>query len=133
VNLSGFTLRYAGASATLGAPADSIYKGALKITGNTATSSGMIANALFENNYQSGLNLDSVSALSLSTVAFENHTVENSGTATGIFALNSTATLSGISWSGNDRDATGQGTNALTCTSCTPSSPNVSPSNLFAN
>ena len=132
VNLSGFTLRYAGASATLGAPADSIYEGALKMTGNTATSSGSIAHALFEYNYQSGLNLDSVSSLFVSDTTFQNHTEENSGAASAVYSLSSTATFSNITFSGNQRDGTGSGTNALTCSSCTPSSLNTSPAGLFS-
>ncbi len=129
VSLSGFTLKYAGASATLGTSASSIYKGAIKITGNSATSSGSISNALFSNNYQSGLNLDSVSSLTLSNVTFQNHTEENAGTATAIYALNSTSTLSNITFTSNQRDGTGLGINALTCTSC--GSPNTTPANLF--
>ena len=131
VNLSGFTLRYAGASATFGSPADSIYKGAFKITGNTTTSSGSIAHALFDYNYQSGLNLDSVSSLGVSNTTFKNHTEENAGAASAVYALNSAATFSNITFSGNQRDGTGSGTNALTCSSCAPSTPNTSPADLF--
>ncbi len=130
VNLSGFTLKYAGASAMQGTPADSIYKGALKITGNSVTSSGSIANALFANNYQSGLNLDSVSSLSVSSVTFQNHTEENAGTATAVYARSSTSTLSNITFSDNQRDGIGLGVNTLTCTSC--GSPNTSPTNFFS-
>ncbi|MEK7170146.1 MAG: right-handed parallel beta-helix repeat-containing protein, partial [Patescibacteria group bacterium] len=131
VNLSGFTMKYAGAGAMQFPPADSVYKGAMKITGSTATSSGSIANALFDTNYQSGLNLDRVSSFSVSNVLFQNHTQKNSGTASGIFSLTSTSTLSAIVFSGNTRDGIGYGQNALTCTGCTPSSPNTTPANLF--
>ncbi|GEM_PF-1134298 len=129
VSLSGFTLKYAGASAMQGASADSIYKGALKITGNTATNSGNISNALFFNNYQSGLNLDSVSSLAVSNVTFQNHTEENAGTATALYVRSSTSTLSNINFSGNQRDGTGLGINAITCTNC--GSPNTTPANIF--
>ncbi|MDO8594229.1 MAG: lamin tail domain-containing protein [bacterium] len=132
LHLSGFTLKYGGASAMAFPPADSIYKGALKITGNSATSSGSISNALFANNYQSGLNLDSVSSLGVSNTTFQNHTLQNMGTASGIYALTSTSTLSNITFSGNTKDAIGVGTNALSCTSCAPSSPNTTPTNLFS-
>ena len=131
VNLSGFTLKYAGAGAAASPSVDNIYRGALKITGDSSTNSGSISNALFSNNYQSGLNLDAVSALSLSNVTFQNHTEENGGTASAIYARTSTSTLSAITFSGNQLDGSGTGTNVISCTGCTPSSPNTSPSNFF--
>lgn len=130
VNLSGFTMKYAGAGAMSFPSSDSIYKGAFKITGSIATSSGSIANALFTNNYQSGLNLDSVSSLAISDVTFQNHTEKNAGTASALYARNSTSTLSGIIFAGNSRDGTGLGVNTISCVSC--GTPNTSPANLFS-
>ena len=130
IHLSGFTMKYAGAGGMSFPPADSIYKGALKITGSTATSSGSISNALFTNNYQSGLNLDGVSSLAVSETTFQNHTEENVGTASAIYTLNSTSTLSHLVFSGNQKDAIGSGTNSLTCTNC--GSPDTSPADLFS-
>ena len=131
LDLSGFTLKYAGSGGMDFPPADSIYKGALKVTGSAATSSGSISNVLFSDNYQSGLNLEGVSSFSVSNATFQNHTEKNSGTATAVYARNSTSMLSAITFSGNTRDGTGSGVNALTCTGCTPSSPNTTPANLF--
>ncbi len=128
VSLSGFTMKYAGAAAA--APGDSQSKGAVKITGSSGHNSGTISHALFDSNYQSGLNLADVFGLTVSDVAFQNHTQHNAGNASGIYAANSTTTLSNITWSGNEYDARGTGTNALTCTNC--GSPNASPSNLFS-
>ncbi|MDO8620038.1 MAG: hypothetical protein Q7R64_01665 [bacterium] len=130
VHLSGFTLKYAGASAMSFPPGDSIYKGALKITGNASTSSGSISNALFANNYQSGLNLDGVSSLTLSDVAFQNHTEKNMGTASAIYARSSTSTLSNITFTGNGRDGIGLGLNSLSCANC--GSPITTPANFFS-
>lgn len=129
VHMSGFTMKYAGAEAMFFPPMNSIYKGAIQIAGSTATSSGSISNALFDSNYQSGLNLSSVSALTVSDVTFQNHTQKNSGTASGLYSLTSTSTLSNITFSGNTKDAIGSGVNALTCTNC--GSPDTTPSNLF--
>ncbi|PIQ68646.1 MAG: hypothetical protein COV91_02920 [Candidatus Taylorbacteria bacterium CG11_big_fil_rev_8_21_14_0_20_46_11] len=130
VSLSGFTMKYAGAGAQIGSPAPGQTAGAFKITGSTATSSGSISNALFDSNYQSGLNLDSVSSLSVSDVTFQNHTLKKASYATGIYSRTSTSTMSNITFSGNERDGVGIGVNALTCTNC--GTPNTSPSDFFS-
>ena len=127
VNMSGFTMKYGGASAHLGSGKNG---GAFKITGSTATSSGSISNALFSNNYQSGLNINTVSAFSVSSAAFEDHTAEYTDDSTGIYTVNSTATFSDLTFSGNNRDGVGSGTNTLTCTNC--GSPNTSPADLLS-
>ena len=100
--LSGFTLKYAGARALN--PFFGESAGALKITGSIATSSGSIAHALFDTNYQSGLNLASVSALSVSDAAFQNHTESLLGNAKAIYSVDSTATFSNISFLNNTND-----------------------------
>ena len=129
VDLSGFTLRYGGYRASLffvGGEGE----GAFKMTGSAATSSGRISRVLFEKNYQSGLALKDVTALTVSNSTFSDHIEKRDSPATGLFSSNSTATLSNITWSGNEKDAKGSGTNALTCTSC--GSPVTTPANLFS-
>jgi len=100
--LSGFTLKYAGHRATN--PFFGESAGALKVTGSASASSGFVAHALFSDNYQSGLNLASVSALSVSDAAFQNHTASLFGDATAIYSVGSTATFSGISFLNNTHD-----------------------------
>ena len=130
VDLSGFSMKYAGQRATNPFYGES--EGAFKINGSSEDS-GTIAYALFSTNYQSGLNLSSVGSLSVSTTTMENHTEESAGSASAIYAANSTAVFLNVTFFGNQKDAVGTGTNALTCTSCTPATPNTSPANLFGS
>ncbi|HEY4510841.1 MAG TPA: hypothetical protein VJG29_00535, partial [Candidatus Paceibacterota bacterium] len=129
VALSGFTLRYAGQRATN--PFFGESAGGFKVTGSSA-SSGSVSTALFDSNYQSGLNLESVSSLTVSDSTFENHTEKTVGSATALYASGSTASFSNITFSSNEKDGVGSGTNTLTCTSCTPASLNTTPAGLFA-
>ena len=128
VSLSGFTVKYAGQRATNPFYGESA--GAFKITGSSAPS-GSIALALFDTNYQSGLNLESVSSLTVSDSTFQNHTEKITGSATGLYSSGSTASFSTITFFGNEKDGVGTGTNTLACTSCTPASLNTTPANLF--
>ena len=126
IDLSGFTLRYGGASAAAFGHGET--DGAVKITGSAAPS-GKLANALFDYNYQTGLNLSSVSGLLVSDTTFQNHTQANEGTSNAIYAAGSTATFSNLTFIGNQKDGKGSGTNTLTCTNC--GNPNTTPTGLF--
>lgn len=126
VDLSGFTVKFAGQRATN--PFFGESEGGFKVNGSSEDS-GTIAYALFSTNYQSGLNLSSVGSLSISTTTMENHTDESAGSASAIYAANSVAAFLNMTFLGNQKDAVGTGTNVLTCTNC--GSPVTSPANLF--
>lgn len=128
VDLSGFTIKFAGQRATN--PFYGETEGAFKINGSSE-SSGTLYYALFSTNYQSGLNLSGVGSLSVSTTTMENHTEESAGTASAIYVANSTAAFTNITFIGNQKDAVGTGTNSLTCSNC--GTPVTSPSNLFGS
>lgn len=127
LDLSGVTVKFGGRQAS-----DPYYGqrgGALKVFGWPG-SSGRLSQALFDSNFQSGLNLENVSALSLSSVRFENHRQKQTGSATGIYSFTSTSTFSDLTFSGNEIDAVGVGSNALTCLNCSPAT--TSPAGLFS-
>ncbi len=123
--LSGFTLKYGGQRATNPFYGESA--GALKITGGTAAS-GNLMHALFDTNYQSGLNLASVLSLAVSDVVFQNHTTGGAGYGTAIYGNSSAASFATTTFSNNQYDGVGSG-NTFTCINC--GTPVTSPAHLL--
>ncbi|MBI3020116.1 MAG: right-handed parallel beta-helix repeat-containing protein, partial [Parcubacteria group bacterium] len=116
LNLSGFTLRYAGGLMTQSGDD----KGGIKITGDVASST--IANALFDSNYQYGAHVRSGGALTISNTTFQNHTTEKvPGTGAAVYVNGSTAALSDIIFVGNapdNYDIRGTPLYTISCTNC---------------
>ncbi|MBI4121324.1 MAG: right-handed parallel beta-helix repeat-containing protein [Parcubacteria group bacterium] len=111
INLSGFTLRYGGGTLSGG----STNKAGIKIVTN-ATST--IANALIEHNLHYGMRVEDDATLQMSNTTIRNHTEGSGDIGRGMRIRNSTATLSDITFSGNDTDIEGSGTNVISCTNC---------------
>ncbi len=109
MDASGFTLEYAGAQRS-----SRKQSGGIHIDG---TGEAILANALLQNNKQNGIYFAG-GVLTMNDSAVLNHDEKYSGTATGLYLLSGTATLSNISFSGNDRDMFGAVSVNVICTDC---------------
>ena len=123
--LSGFTMKYGGQRASNPFYGESA--GALKITGGSALS-GTLAHALFDTNYQSGLNLAIVLSLAVSDTVFQNHTTGGAGYGTAIYGNSSAATFATTTFTNNQYDGFGS-SNTFSCTNC--GTPVTSPAHLL--
>ncbi|MBI1999523.1 MAG: hypothetical protein HYS74_02670 [Parcubacteria group bacterium] len=86
--------------------------------------------ALIENNYQYGMRLNGAANVSVSDTTIRNHTEKNIGTtAAGVYAENTSVSLSDITFSGNEIDVKGVGSNTISCTNC--GSPTTDPADLL--
>jgi parallel beta-helix repeat protein len=122
LDMSGFTFKYGGGYINF----MNGYLGGVEIFGNSVTST--VSNALFENNFKSGLYLEEGSVV-VSDSVFRNHTEERLGTASAIFLVDSQAELSDITFLDNDLDIQSLGNSTVNCVNC--DTPNVSPEDLL--
>ncbi len=115
IDLSGFTLRFAGEEQWKNE------NGGIEIAGAIATSS--ISNAIIENNYHYGIKLTNSAKLSISNseILGHGHTEKGTGRATGLYLKdNSSAYLEDVNFSGNEYDVRVKDENKITCSTTSP-------------
>lgn len=112
VDMSGFTLSYAGAKTSVSGND----KGGIKFAGGSSTST--IANALFDNNYQYGIRLEGGTNLIVNNTTFRNHTEQKVASSTAVWLFDSSIELQDIIFENNDLDIGAYGASTVSCLNC---------------
>ncbi|MBI4114440.1 MAG: lamin tail domain-containing protein [Candidatus Niyogibacteria bacterium] len=123
LDMSGFTLRYAGGRRSAGGDD----KAGVKIAGSGATST--IEYALIEKNFQSGIYLTDGAAASIKNSIVRDHTEKrpDAGKATALRIVDSSINLASTTFENNELDISASGSYSFVCGACTASTTDPDP------